>query len=570
MRSGVFHPVMDSEELLGRLSGHKCNLFQWITFLKLGLVYLRGAWPVLGIIFLGANPGFECSLPDNTNDTKYYKDGECSIVIEQSGRNVTEKCTYGIRYGNSVESTILTEFNLVCDNDYLVDLSTTIYMIGSALGAVLMTPLSDKFGRKKVLLGSLWAQGVVGVGVVFVQSYVAFVILRFAVAFLNMAIALIAYVMVTELFTATKRTRPSVGINIFWSFGIVTLALFGYLVRNWRHLQLLISLPNFLTILFIWFLPESMHWLVTNGRWKSLQRTVEAAARANGVAVPQDVIEELQKRYQQEKRIQASSMGTGNSEHSFQMEVVAGKDRIETKVVKMEPKPVVILDLFRTPKIRKYTIVMFYLWFVISLAYFGILFSTPTLHGDMFLNLAISGAVEIPACLVCMRVLERTGRRKPLVCFLLLCGVMNIIPVFIPTETASGISLQPMIITLAMIGKFGITCAYSTVYLMSAEIFPTAVRNQAVGLSSFFENSGSISAPFIVYGAKNMAAMPLVIFGSLTVIGGLLALLLPETQDRALPETVPDINPGPLDRAPEALESGDRHTVSQETMSTAL
>ena len=41
---------------------------------------------------------------------------------------------------------------------------------------------------------------------------------------------------------------------------------------------------------------------------------------------------------------------------------------------------------------------------------------------------------------------------------------------------ASGVSLEPLIITLAMLGKFGITGAYSTVYLMSAEIFPTAVR----------------------------------------------------------------------------------------------
>ena len=79
-----------------------------------------------------------------------------------------------------------SQFSLVCKSDYLVDLSTTIYMIGSALGAVLITPLSDRFGRKPVLLLSLWIQGIVGIGVAFVQSYIAFVITRFIVAFLNM------------------------------------------------------------------------------------------------------------------------------------------------------------------------------------------------------------------------------------------------------------------------------------------------------------------------------------------------------------------------------------------------
>ena len=45
--------------------------------------------------------------------------------------------------------------------------------------------------------------------------------------------------------------------------------------------------------------------------------------------------------------------------------------------------------------------------FINSLGYFGILFSTPTLSGDMFVNLVLSGAVEIPACFICMFALER-------------------------------------------------------------------------------------------------------------------------------------------------------------------
>ena len=68
----------------------------------------------------------------------------------------------------------------------MVDLSTTIYMIGNSLGAVLITPLSDRFGRKKVLLGCLWIQGVIGIGLAFVNGYILFVCLRFLIGFLNM------------------------------------------------------------------------------------------------------------------------------------------------------------------------------------------------------------------------------------------------------------------------------------------------------------------------------------------------------------------------------------------------
>ena len=40
--------------------------------------------------------------------------------------------------------------------------------------------------------------------------------------------------------------------------------------------------------------------------------------------------------------------------------------------------------------------------FANSLSYFGILFATPSLNGNQFLNLGLSGAVEIPALFVCM------------------------------------------------------------------------------------------------------------------------------------------------------------------------
>ena len=81
---------------------------------------------------------------------------------------------------------LISQFGLTCDKNYQVELSTTIYMIGSALGAALISPLSDRYGRKVVMLICLWIQGVLGVAVAFVNSYVLFVILRFFIAFLNM------------------------------------------------------------------------------------------------------------------------------------------------------------------------------------------------------------------------------------------------------------------------------------------------------------------------------------------------------------------------------------------------
>ena len=53
-------------------------------------------------------------------------------------------------------------------------------------------------------------------------------------------------------------------------------------------------------------------------------------------------------------------------------------------------------------------------------------------------------------------------------------------------------------VTIAMIGKFLISMTFAIAYLYTAELFPTSVRNVAVGAASTFARIGSMSAPYIV------------------------------------------------------------------------
>ena len=53
-------------------------------------------------------------------------------------------------------------------------------------------------------------------------------------------------------------------------------------------------------------------------------------------------------------------------------------------------------------------------------------------------------------------------------------------------------------VTIAMIGKFLISQTFAIAYLYTAELFPTNVRNVAVGTASTFARIGSMSAPYIV------------------------------------------------------------------------
>ena len=52
---------------------------------------------------------------------------------------------------------------------------------------------------------------------------------------------------------------------------------------------------------------------------------------------------------------------------------------------------------------------------------------------------------------------------------------------------------------LVMVGKFGITAAFAMVYVYTAELYPTVVRNMGMGVSSTASRLGSILSPYFIY-----------------------------------------------------------------------
>lgn len=56
---------------------------------------------------------------------------------------------------------------------------------------------------------------------------------------------------------------------------------------------------------------------------------------------------------------------------------------------------------------------------------------------------------------------------------------------------------------LVMVGKFGVTAAFSMVYVYTAELYPTVVRNMGVGISSMASRLGSILSPYFIYLGKS-------------------------------------------------------------------
>ena len=78
-----------------------------------------------------------------------------------------------------MRSYVCSQWTLVCDRAYLKDLTQTVLIVGVMIGAVICTTLSDKFGRKPIILLSHWTMVIVGVANAFAPNYYVFIIFRF-------------------------------------------------------------------------------------------------------------------------------------------------------------------------------------------------------------------------------------------------------------------------------------------------------------------------------------------------------------------------------------------------------
>nr|XP_053652868.1 organic cation transporter protein-like [Cherax quadricarinatus] len=95
-----------------------------------------------------------------------------------------------------------------------------------------------------------------------------------------------------------------------------------------------------------------------------------------------------------------------------------------------------------------------------------------------------------------------------------------------------------VMVVVSLLGKFGITAAFSIVYIYSAEIFPTEYRSVAVGTCSMCACLGGILAPFIASLADIYKPLPLLTLGVLSLVSGCLTVFLPETLGCELPQTL--------------------------------
>ncbi|XP_074646334.1 organic cation transporter protein-like isoform X1 [Tubulanus polymorphus] len=460
----------------------------------------------MSVVFTAGVPDYHCTVSDNTSLPR-KKNGEpetCLIYSNLTSVNTTEKCSHWTYPDKEYGVTIVSEWDLVCDHNYLGELSQSFYIMGAIAATLLVSPLADIYGRKLLFLVINGSLVFTGIGAAYAVNYAMFAAFRVLNGMAGEACLMIAIVAAVELFPKNLRTFAGQIMFVWWSIGLMLLDLMAYFIRNWRHLQLAVAIMPVITIIDIWLIPESVPWLLSKGKVEQAEEIVKKAAAFNGTLLP---------------------------EHPFE-------EQAEVE----EEKELGRMTLFREPILRRITFILFALWFVNNLVYYGLSLSAAELAGDRFLNFFLMALVEIPATICCMFVLEsRAGRRISLSSFHILAGISLILLVCVPPVTGSGTNLMPLAVFLTLVGKFSIAASFNIVVQYSLELYPTLIRNTGSGTSSFTAPVAGTLAPFAAYLARVVPWAPGVIFGVMSLFVGILALLLPETRGRSLPHTVEDM-----------------------------
>ncbi|XP_047346663.1 organic cation transporter protein [Vespa velutina] len=400
------------------------------------------------------------------------------------------------------KSTTTSEWNLVCDRAWLRATGDSLFMVGVMLGSMIFGALSDKFGRRPIFFLSLVIQLAGGILVAIVPEFISYVIFRLIVGSTTSGVFLVAYVIALEMVGPKKRLVAGVGCQLFFTTGYILTAGFAYLITDWRMLQVAITIPSIAFLLYWWFIPESARWLLMKGRAEEAKDILQLASKENGMEIPREALDTLL---------------SNNSDDSMP-----------------DSKKASLFDLFRYPNLRRKSMLLFFNWLVNSGTYYGLSWHASNLGGNDYVNFLISGLVEVPAYTFLIFTLNRWGRKIILCGCMLISGFALLATLFVPVD-------KPwLVVCLAMIGKLAITSSYGAIYVFTAEQFPTVIRNVGLGASSTFARIGGVIAPYVNHLSEIWIPLPLVIFGSCALFGGMMSLLLPETLNKKLPESIQD------------------------------
>ena len=382
--------------------------------------------------------------------------------------------------------------------------------VGQLFGAVIFGSLAERIGRLKTLFITIVLFTSMDVACLFAWSGVSMMAFRFFQGVGTGGEVPVASAYINEFIGAEKRGRFFLLYEVIFPIGLMFAGMAGYFlvpIYGWQAMFIVGLIPSVLTIPLRWFMPESPRWLASKGR----------VAEANAVV----------------KLLEDSATKRG----------VVLRDPMVRPV---DPKATARSDwreLFKGIYLKR-TVMIWGLWVCVYMINNGLVTWLPTLYKQVFhlplqTSLAygwITSSVGVIASIACALLIDKVGRKPWYSTAFLIATV----PLLALAGLGATSAIQVLIFATAAYAVLQ-TIAFS-LYLYSAELYPTRLRAVGTGFGSAWLRAGSSIGPILVgtivadLGIQYVFAA----FAAVALVGGLVTLLFAiETKGRVLEELSP-------------------------------
>lgn len=480
-----------------------------------GLVFFWMGFPVLIMTFITADPGWKCV--ENSTHCRFNESMPASdkrrCDIPRSEWMFTDDLT-----------SVATEFDLVCDKAIYVSIASSMIFLGFLLGGITVGPFADKLGRRVTIYVYGFIIGMFSLLTAFPHAYWLFAVFRFLVGFGVGGASIGIYVLVTEMVGVRHRSLIGVSLWYCWTFSLLVLDLLAWLIRDWRKLAIACGVPA-IPVVIGWFITrESPRWLVLKGKLMQAEVVLKRIAEVNRKEMPKEDLAEPDNQIR---------MGD-------------------------------LRDLFSSKKMAHKTLLSWYIWFVCGMVYYGVYLSTPNVGGNLYMNFFLTSFIEVFCLPVIVWSSNRFGRKKIIIGSLVLAALSSVGAVLLTTDDDSNLGMLIGRIIFSMVfAKVFITITFDLVYVYSAELFPTVIRNIGMGTSTASARIGAFCSPYIVYLGNINNLLPYAVMGGNALLCAVLCLTLPETANQPTLETI-DSKASTTTGGEEAKEDSNENVTAEE------